>query len=252
VIALGISVALAVAAAEPDAVGLTGASDSPANIGPAEAFFQRGVAAYDARDYSQAIQAFKAAYAASKAPAILFDLGQTFRSLGNCASARDSFDAFAAAVRQDDPLLPRARARSQEMSLCAEAAIATLVPSAARVSAAPDPSLGSLGAAGAADLRLSATASDPRLPRNRWGTACASTIGGALTLVLAGTAFGWSARSLAQTVEGRSAWDAEAQRLDDRGRAFGDAATVTLLAAGVVAAAGVAVCGVAWNTRASR
>jgi hypothetical protein len=210
----------------------------------AEALFQRGVAAYDARAYPQAIESFKAAYALSKAPAILFDLAQTHRASGDCGRARETFDAFIAAAAADDPLLPRARARRQEMQLCADAA----APSpTTRALVVPAPSGASQPAPVALRLHDSGPSSQSHFLGRPWGTVCVSTVTGAFTLGAIGAALGLSAASQARTVEGESMWGPEAQRADNRGRAFSDVANVTLLVAGAVAVAGAAVCGVAWN-----
>src|SRR5215831_2964538 len=59
-----------------------------------QALFQEGVAAYDAHDYSRAIDRFRAAYRVANAPEILFDIGQAYRAMGDCRQAFDHFNAF--------------------------------------------------------------------------------------------------------------------------------------------------------------
>src|SRR6478735_9268880 len=87
----------------------------------AEQLFRKGVAAYGARDFSKAIELFTAAHRITKAPQILFDLGQAYRGLGACLRARESFEEFSAAAPAGDPLLPRARQRQAELATCAAA-----------------------------------------------------------------------------------------------------------------------------------
>ena len=112
---------LLVAGGEPAEAPAALPAPEQGSISGGEALFRRGVAAYDARDYQEAITLFNAAYSVSKAPEILFDIGQAYRALGDCRRALESFDAFMAAAPKGDPLLAKAEARQAELRSCAAA-----------------------------------------------------------------------------------------------------------------------------------
>ena len=72
-----------------------------ARAAPRDLFHQhydRGVAAYKARDYARAITAFQAAYELRQLPRLLFNLAQAERQQGDAAAAADRH-----AVQRHDP-----------------------------------------------------------------------------------------------------------------------------------------------------
>ena len=71
-------------------VSLALAFASTAHADPAErakSKYQQGRAHYDRGDYAKAIEAWHEAYRLSEKPMLLFNLGQAYRLLGDCATA---------------------------------------------------------------------------------------------------------------------------------------------------------------------
>jgi hypothetical protein len=218
----------------------------PHEVEDAQALFRKGVAAYDTHDYVRAIELFRHAYQSSRAPEILFDIGQAYRALGDCRQALGSFDEFIAAVAGDDPLLPRVRSLRQESAACAatEPAPPPKAP-VARAEAPPPPSPASVSAAASPASLTDLSAAGPAQRRSigaRFGTPCVATASGALVLGAVGLAFGGVAWSDARTVQRADVWTPDVQRADARGRAFGDASTVVFVSAGLLAVGATAAC----------
>jgi tetratricopeptide (TPR) repeat protein len=209
-----------------------------------EALFRRGVAAYDAGDYKNAIELFTAAHRLSKAPEILFDIAQSYRALGDCRQAVEGFDAFIAAAPADDPLLAKAKVRRGELAACAGAA--RPLPTVDRVTAlraapaTPKPALPT------AALTLEARPAEAP-PRSNKRTVCTVAAGSTLALAVTGLGLGVAAWVKASDVEERGVWDPETQREDARGRAFADASVATLVAAGVAGLVAGTSCWLAWR-----
>jgi hypothetical protein len=229
------------------------ASDPPSPVTPsqpsAELLFHEGLKAYDAHDYNVALGLFQDAYGQSHVPEILFDIGQTYRALGDCQEAIAHFDAFIAAVPPDDPLLPRVRSRRAELLPC-KAAPATTVPLPSPPVAAvtetppvlpavqPPPAVPERPVA--AEIRL--TPLEPAPARSGLRTACIASATGALAFAVAGGVFGIEAYSAAQTVELSTVWDQAATRADERGRTLGQIATTLFISAGVSAVVASVTC----------
>lgn len=217
----------------------------------AEALFHEGLKAYDAHDYGVALKLFQDAYSNSHEPEILFDIGQTFRALGNCREAIAHFDAFIAAVPPDDPLLPRVRSRRADLLPCGEAATAVPVPTP--VEGSP-PSLQAIPQlqvpperAVSAEIQL--TPARPVHDRGGLRTACIGSAAGTLVLALAGGVLGIEAYSTAQTVELSTVWDQTAATADERGRTLGQIATTLFISAGATAAVAAVTCSLGWLRR---
>jgi tetratricopeptide (TPR) repeat protein len=210
-----------------------------------EALFRRGVAAYDAGDYKNAIALFTAAHRLSGAPEILFDIGQAFRALGDCRQAVESFDAFVAAASADDPLLPKARARRSELAPCAET-----TPSRPTAERAPAVNAGTIAAPKpaipAALLSLEKRPLEAA-PRSGQRTVCTISAGSTIALAAAGLGLGVAAWIKSADVEDHKVWDPEAQRDDARARAFADTSVATLVAAGVAGLVAGTSCWLAWR-----
>jgi len=62
--------------------------------GEAEKLYQEGQAAYDAKQYDQAIAAWDKSYALSKLPALVFNLAQAHRLAGHCPKAVEAYKRF--------------------------------------------------------------------------------------------------------------------------------------------------------------
>lgn len=68
----------------------------------AEELFDAGQRAYDAGDYTLAIDRWEASYQLSREPGFLFNLGQAHRRAGNCARALSSYRQFVTADPTSD------------------------------------------------------------------------------------------------------------------------------------------------------
>ena len=229
------------------------ASDAPSPVPPpeptAERLFHEGLKAYDGHDYRAALGLFQDAYSQSHVPEILFDIGQTYRALGNCQEAIAHFDAFIAAVPPDDPLLPRVRGRRAELLPC-KSSTATAVPpppapappveesSPAPPPVEPPPIVPERPVA--AEIRL--TPPEPAPSHGGLRTACIASATGTLAFAVAGGVFGIEAYSAAQTVELSTVWDQTATRADERGRTLGQIATTLFISAGVSAVVASVTC----------
>jgi tetratricopeptide (TPR) repeat protein len=264
-------VGLAAGATDANPTGLPKPPGSAAQSQPAaEALFHAGLKAYDAHDYSVALKLFQDAYSQSHEPEILFDIGQTFRALGNCQEAIAHFDAFIAAVPSDDPLLPRVRGRRAELLPCGPAAaipsvgasqvpadraspasedrarVAPLARSPSSLQAVP-PLQAPRERAIAVEARL--TAVGPVHDRSALRTACIGSATGSVALALVGGVFGLEAYSTAQAVQLTTTWDQSATQADERGRTLGQIATTLFISAGAVAAVAAVTCSLGWWRR---
>jgi tetratricopeptide (TPR) repeat protein len=87
----------------------------------AEALHAQGMKYYDLAQFDRAIEAFKAAYDLSPAPALLFNIAQAYRKLGpgSCSQAIYFYRAF---LRLDPNAKnrPAAEARISELETCAQ------------------------------------------------------------------------------------------------------------------------------------
>jgi tetratricopeptide (TPR) repeat protein len=221
---------------------------APENRG-AEQLFRKGVAAYGAGDFRSAIDLFEAAYRISKAREIRFDIGQAYRSLGECRAALDNFDAFVAAAPPDDPLLPKAKARQAELATCAapqtglRAPIVT-GPQVATIAAPPPPQAGAATLPRVPVLQLEAR---PAPGRTKASTVCIAATSSAAALAGVGLGLGLASWSESRTVGDATVWNDEARRADARGRAFADASLLTLVTAGVAGLVSAASCWINWR-----
>jgi len=222
----------------------------------AESLFRQGVEAYDARDFVHAIEKFNASYRLSRAPAILFDIGQAYGGLGDCRHALESFDAFVAAAGPDDPLVARARARQAELrpSCGAGAGPASPPGPSAPERKAPPPAM-TIAAAPvpihAVDIQ-SAPGTAVHFIGTPWGTTCVAAAGGALALAATGIALDVRASSLSSQVQQSPVWDSYTQRADARGHAFADSAAATFVAAGLTGAVAAVGCWMGWREASHR
>jgi tetratricopeptide (TPR) repeat protein len=236
---------LLVASGEPAEAPAALPAPEQGSISGGEALFRRGVAAYDARNYQEAITLFNAAYSVSKAPEILFDIGQAYRAMGDCRRALESFDAFVAAAPSGDQLLAKAEARQNELRSCVAVQPAAPAKGAAQpIATAVLPSAHPPKDPPRLDLRVAPAEQPSGIGRS----VCAATAGSAVTLAAVGLVLGGFARSASASVEDKAVWDADAMRTDARGRAFSDAAVISLAAAGLAGAVAVGSCWWSWRT----
>jgi tetratricopeptide (TPR) repeat protein len=238
---------LFLAASPDDAAGAPPPGESGA-ASAAEALFQGGVRAYDAREYGVAKELFERAYALSHIPEILFDIGLTYRALGECERAVQSFDKFLEVAPPGHPLLARARARMQDLTPCAGGAHESRAPvTASDKLAVASPRPLAAGAAGAATTDgstpplITTTAGAPSASRAAsrgiWAarSAAAAAGGASLALGLSGAIVGMRARAMGEIADQSTVWGPQAQEADAQGRAYDRVATVMLVSAGVTA-----------------
>jgi len=86
----------------------------------AKQLYDDGLRAYDAGDYARAIESWKKSYAMSKAPLLLFDLGQAYRLSGDCDKAMTYYDDY----RRAQPRPDNQDELDQAVGLCSPAEIA--------------------------------------------------------------------------------------------------------------------------------
>ena len=231
-----IGVCLAVAAASLLAHADPARAADPEPPGEAKALFQRGLQAYDERDYAEALALFQRSYQLSGKAEILFDIAETYAALGECPQAVEELTRLQHAD-VSAALHDRATARRKELEPCSPAASAPVAvlppPSPTPVSPHPDGVPGP--AATQPDLPSLVSQPSPPPPSSRaaWRTASWTALGAAAACVAAGLAFEFGAHSAQQSVQTASVWDQGAVRQDERGRAFDTAGTALLIAGGV-------------------
>ncbi|HET6151068.1 MAG TPA: hypothetical protein VFH68_26265 [Polyangia bacterium] len=232
---------LAIWAGTPAAEGHQSGAASDGNRGPdatGEPIFRAAVSAYDVRDFARAAELFESAYRISKAPAILFDLGQAHRAQGNCRSALDAYDRFLLAAGPADPLRERVQARRAELQACAQPAppaTAVARSAAAQPIAVPVPAL----------VQLRPPAADPpRGARLRTGCIAAGATTGALGAV--GLGLGIKSWFVARGVEDSEVWDRATQSAEARGKAYAETSGKLLILSGVAASLTAATCWLGW------
>jgi hypothetical protein len=187
--------------------------------------YEEGLRHYDRAEYDDAIIAWTEAYRLTKAPLLLFNIGQAHRLDGDCAQAR----RFYADYRREAPSPKNADELAAAEALCP----ATTAPSGdAPVRApapppAPAPASAPAAPAAAPPVPAPALVAPPsthnRRPRNNPGRT--RRIGGialagtGLALAVAGTWFATRAADASQTVEQTGgAWTPDLAALEDRGQ----------------------------------
>jgi hypothetical protein len=237
------------------AVCLLAATAEPPPVrgnGEAERLFQQGLKAYDAGELARALEAFEAAHRLTPMPEILFDIGMTYRALGDCRRAVKAFDDFIHAVPPGDPLLARARDRRAELGSCAASATgdaaaasaASTAPAGAPLELRAVPAIEAQAAPPAA-LHVGAQPTTSGGRSRRWRDACGVSLGSTGVLTVAGLVFGWQAHAAQQDVQNAKVWDDDTARADQRGRTLGEASVGLLLSAAATAVVAATTCVVA-------
>jgi tetratricopeptide (TPR) repeat protein len=202
----------------------------------ARAQYLKGQAAYDQGEYREALQRFEAAYAEKPVPALLFNIGQCHRKLGELDEAAKVYRAFLAA----DPDSPHAE---QTRSLLSQ------VEAELRARpAALDPPATASPAAHVVDVRRApagAVANDPppaARSHTRWPTMAAAGAAAALFAggVVEALASRTTANQLDQLHQKQAVDPALDQKLRDDANAKSSRSKLLYVASGVAAAAGVA------------
>ena len=81
----------------------------------ARAHYETATRLYDLREYSKALDEYKAAYLAKPDPAFLFNIGQCYRRLGETSSALDFYRQYLKKTPADDPNRAQADARIHDI-----------------------------------------------------------------------------------------------------------------------------------------
>jgi hypothetical protein len=201
-------------------LGLAGVASAQ----PARQLYEEGLRHYGAGEYDDAISKWEVAYQLSKAPLLLFNLGQAHRLKGDCVRAR----ALYARYREAEPA-----PKNLEELVAAEA----LCPVEPVSETAPEP----VAETPPAETPRVAVENEPppapRRRRSRRGQRIAgiATAGAGVVIGGAGAYFGWRAADAAATVEEREGeWTPELADLEARGARD---RTIALIAGGAGAAA---------------
>lgn len=167
------------------------APSEPAPTSQARELFKQGRERYEAGAYGEATVLFQQSYELSRAPGLLFNLGQAWRKLGDCGAALKVYQTF---VEIDPGAANAAEARelAAAMSRCKEEKLAL-----AAAGSAPRSVSGAVGA----DSELVALANPPP-PPSPWLTAAAISLDALGVAVLAtGAGFSWSAHTRSSQLE---------------------------------------------------
>ena len=105
----------------------------------ARRLYEQGLRHYERAEYDQAIQAFEASYDISRAPGLLFNIGQAYRLSGDCPHALSSYEEYLArapaTVNRE-----RVETRIRQMADCVKAsAPPSVVQTPAPVLSPPEP-----------------------------------------------------------------------------------------------------------------
>jgi tetratricopeptide (TPR) repeat protein len=196
-----------------------------ASAQPARELYEEGLRHYGAGEYDEAIAAWQASYDLSKAPLLLFNLGQAHRLKGDCAAARRLYERY----RAEEP-----QPKNLDELVAAEALCRDAAPEPPPVVEPPPPAV----AAPPPVVASPAPAAVPPPPRrSRRGQRVAGLVTGGAGLVAGGAAvfFGLRAADAEATVEERvGEWTRELADLEARGRRD---QTIALVASAAGAAA---------------
>jgi tetratricopeptide (TPR) repeat protein len=118
VLCAGLGLALArVASAQPEQPTPPATGNDP-HQAEAEALYGEGARHYTLREYAEAIEAFKHAYALVPEPTFLFDIAQAYRLLGDCDNAAGFYRNYIHAKPDADDR-PKAEKLAAEEDACA-------------------------------------------------------------------------------------------------------------------------------------
>jgi tetratricopeptide (TPR) repeat protein len=218
----------------------------------AETTVKEALAAYDAGRYAEASELFERAYRETHLPALLFNIAQASRLLGDCPRAIAYYKRFVA----DAPTSadrPRAEIWLAELGTCAPPAtppppIATTPspPVAPPPPPAPGPSSPPL-------LVAAAAAPSPTPPADRRRVPAILALAGSFALSSAGAALAWQAHDdsllVARLFSNGGVWDDAAVAIDRQGHRDQTLSIVCFSVAAALAAAGVTL--LAWPSPSS-
>jgi tetratricopeptide (TPR) repeat protein len=176
-------------------------------------------------ELERAIDLFQAAYALSRRPGLLFNIGQAERHRGRCAQALAAYRSFVALAPPDHEYRADALARIAAMEAC------LAEPAPTNVTRASD---------------LPTAVSSASRPFWRPSTVVgAGLVAGAVASGFAAGVYAWRAHDLEQQLESRQGlhglrWDETAAWLDRRGHAARNRAVVLGLAGVALSGAGAA------------
>jgi hypothetical protein len=213
-----------------------------AGTSKAEELFKQGLAEYDAHRYRNAIDLFELAYRDSRAPALLFNMAQAWRLLGDCQRASELFSRFVVAS-PSSPDAERARTRLKELGDCGQAKPAAAEPPPPRPAAPP--------AAVIAQPVKPVSTHQPAQRSQARRFAALAFLGLSAACAGAAAVSAWDAQDAAdrtsQLFRNGGTWDDGARATDERGGRSQTAAIVFL--SGAVVSAGVAFLLHRWEAR---
>ncbi|HET6284563.1 MAG TPA: tetratricopeptide repeat protein [Polyangia bacterium] len=237
-------VGMRTAGAEPQAAAPP--TVAPDEVDPeARRFTTEGMSEFNSGHFAEAIEAFKAAYQRTPAPALLYNLAQAYRMQRTCALALETYRRYL-----DSNPAGKLRELTEKHISEMQACVLAQKPPAASAPAVPPPPLPSVPAPQDPGLLVRAPAVAPAVaPSRRIRPRTLATIGAGLAaggLLAAGGYFTWQAHQasndVTQVFRDRQAWDGAAMKSQEQGiaaqrRAWGFGVT-GLVMAGVAALLG--------------
>jgi tetratricopeptide (TPR) repeat protein len=218
-------------------------SAEPDPLSDARVHYEQGMSHYQLGEFPQAIDEFKIAYAASRAPGLLFNLAQASRLAKQYDQALFFYRSYLRA-RPDAPNRADVEARILELEPLAaaekrrEAAPETTTPPSETTTMPPAPTPPPAATVNTI-LGLPPLAARPRNGKRERIAGLVTGGAGLLTLGL-GIYFGTQALDAQNKLAGVANWDAPAQSLYRNGHDDAIAATTLYVAGGVAVAAGAA------------
>jgi tetratricopeptide (TPR) repeat protein len=227
-------------------IHLARAADTPpidaSTDADADDLFRKGLEAYDGHRYREAIESFSRAYRRSHNTALLFNIAQAWRLLGDCSQATATYESFVAAD-PTSPDVPRARAWLGKLRECHEAGRSLATVDAERTQdLRPASQLPPAGIA-AVSVRAQAPRSAAHTPTPQQGhPLLVGALGGAaFVLAAAGGYEAWHAHymenELSASLDKGGTWNGPAASLDQEGRRARIEAIASLSAAALTALA---------------
>jgi len=215
----------------------TVASAEPPRTAQARELFKQARDRYEAGAYGESTVLFQQSYELSKAPGLLFNLGQAWRKLGDCGAALKSYRAFIDA----DPRAANAdeaRELAAAMERCQQEKV---VRAAAEASPSIEPS-----PAAHSNPELVSLVNPAPPPPSPWLTAAAISLDALGVAALAiGAGFSWSAQSRSSQLEqfyaSPNVWTTDLATLEHLGQRDSSVGVILLISGAAVALVGVAV-----------
>lgn len=211
----------------------------------AKALYEKGLSHYNLGEFDQAIAAFRAAYAISSAPGLLFNIAQSFRLKKDYEQAVYFYTTYLR-LRPDAPNRADVEARLQEMQEAIDEQ--KKQPSKAPIGTIPPDGVTTTTTTTTPTGATTTTTTEPA-PQVETGTKSQSlitagyvTAGSGAALVVTGVIFGMMARSAEKDLNSLSddhgTWTPEQQDKYDAGKRNNTIAIISFVAGGAAVATG--------------